>query len=237
MADVSTANSGGRLPRREQLAEAVFWIVAENGLEAATVREVAARAGVSIGAVQHHFPTKDAMLAAAFRHIVHRTRQRLGALARNGVATDDLAAILWELLPLDESRRAEARVHVAFAARAGTSRALQEIQRPMLLEIRSEIAERLGEGGEVQAALLLALVDGLALHEVSAPGGMPAEALETVLGTAVAAAVEPRCGSPGAAHATLVDGARPGAALVVTADVTTSPCGAPRPAAPTTSRA
>ena len=39
-------------------------LVAE-GFEGVSVRKVAARAGVSIGAVQHHFPTKDAMLAAA----------------------------------------------------------------------------------------------------------------------------------------------------------------------------
>jgi AcrR family transcriptional regulator len=200
MAVVSTANSDGSLPRRQQLSEVVFGIVAEKGLEAATVREVAARAGMSIGAVQHHFPTKDAMLAAAFRHVVHRTRQRLGALSRNRVVADDLTVILRELLPLDESRRAEARVYLAFAARAVTSPALQEIQRPMLQEIRNEIAERFGDGGEVQAALLLALVDGLALHEVSAPGGVPAEALETVLATAVEAAVDPRRGGPGTAR-------------------------------------
>jgi AcrR family transcriptional regulator len=175
--------------RREQLVDVLFRIVAEHGLEAATVREVAAAAGVSIGAVQHHFPSKDEMLAAAFRRVVARTRQRVAALPRTGAARDDLVAVLAELLPLDVPRRTEARVHLAFAARAATSAALQEIQRPLLREIRAELAERIGDGGAVHAALLLAVVDGLALHEISAPEGLRTDVIEAALRAAVDAAL------------------------------------------------
>ncbi|MGL5817052.1 MAG: TetR/AcrR family transcriptional regulator, partial [Phycicoccus sp.] len=48
-----------------RIVDAVIDLVAERGMEGVSVRAVAGRAGVSIGAVQHHFPTKEAMLLAA----------------------------------------------------------------------------------------------------------------------------------------------------------------------------
>ena len=50
--------------RRARLTEVLLDVVAEGGLEAATIRTVAAAAGVSIGTVQHYFKTKDDMLGA-----------------------------------------------------------------------------------------------------------------------------------------------------------------------------
>ena len=49
-------------------AEAVF---AEQGTSAPT-EEVAARAGVAIGTVFRHFPTKDALLAAMMKELLAR---------------------------------------------------------------------------------------------------------------------------------------------------------------------
>jgi len=49
--------------------------------------------------------------------------------------------VLTELLPVDDRRAAEARIQVAFAARAATSPALAEIQRSVLTEIREAVAE------------------------------------------------------------------------------------------------
>lgn len=185
--------------RAEQLAATMFDLVADRGLEAVTVREVAAAAGVSIGAVQHHFPTKDAMLASAFRHAVGRIRQRLARRSRTGHAATDLHAALTELLPLDEERCREARVQLAFAARAATSAGLQAIQRPLLEQIRAEIEAvlRVGAGDDADtrdtAVALLALVDGLALHEVSAPGSLDPRTLERALALGVRAAVADGC--------------------------------------------
>ena len=41
------------------------------------MRKVATRAGVSIGAVQHHYPTKDAMLIAAMDAVSAAFQTRL----------------------------------------------------------------------------------------------------------------------------------------------------------------
>ena len=55
--------------RRARLTEVLLAVVSEVGLEGASIRAVAARAGVSIGTVQHYFATKDDMLLYAYRHV------------------------------------------------------------------------------------------------------------------------------------------------------------------------
>jgi AcrR family transcriptional regulator len=56
-----------RLPvaeRREQLIEAALTVASRDGIEAATVRAVAAEAGVSLGVVHYCFQDKDELLRA-----------------------------------------------------------------------------------------------------------------------------------------------------------------------------
>lgn len=158
----------------EELADTVFGIAASKGLEAATIREVATAAGVSIGAVQHHFPTKDDLYAFAFDRLVRRVRERIARIDPHAPLPERLIAVLSQLLPLDEEREREGRVMLSFAARAATSPTLAEIQRATLAQIRRELAAQLTANGipapAVSAALLLAVVDGLTLDTLSSMG-------------------------------------------------------------------
>src|SRR5262245_136809 len=123
-------------PRKETaVTDALLHIVAERGLDRVSVREVAAVANVSIGTVQHYFPTKDRMLAAAYEEVVRRIRSRLEAVKLGADVRQNLSAVLAELLPLDARRVAESRVHLAFAARAATMPELAQTQRVALAEI------------------------------------------------------------------------------------------------------
>ncbi len=62
----------------DRTADAVLRVLVAEGFEGVSVRKVAALAEVSIGAVQHHFPTKDAMLAGAMDRASARFLARLG---------------------------------------------------------------------------------------------------------------------------------------------------------------
>src|SRR5262249_10546040 len=55
--------------RRGRIAEALWTVAERDGIAAATVRHVAAEAGVSVGMVQHYFSTKDEMLLFALRWV------------------------------------------------------------------------------------------------------------------------------------------------------------------------
>src|SRR5215207_4288143 len=179
-------------PRKAALTEALLRIVAERGLDQVSVREVASAADVSIGTVQHYFPTKDEMLAAAFAEVVRQVRARLASVERGDDIRRNLSTVLREFLPLDARRSEEARIMLAFATRAATSPALAEVQRSVLGEIHEALSEALTgaayghvDAADVRSAAHIAIADGLALHAVSAPGwmsrGQLAAALELLL--------------------------------------------------------
>ena len=63
--------------RKQNILEAVFEIVEEAGTDQVSIRHVAERARVSVGRVQHYFPTKDELLTAAFEAINQRGTERI----------------------------------------------------------------------------------------------------------------------------------------------------------------
>ncbi|WP_208897941.1 TetR family transcriptional regulator C-terminal domain-containing protein [Streptomyces incarnatus] len=125
--------------------------------------------------------------------MVERTRARVAGLAARAGPRAALGAALRELLPLDEARLAECRVYVAFAARAATSPHLAAVQRETLAAVHAELRQALSSAPaprsgppldpEVEARLLLAVVDGLMLDAVSAPGVLTRAELESALDT------------------------------------------------------
>ncbi|WP_280454830.1 TetR/AcrR family transcriptional regulator [Nocardia brasiliensis] len=107
--------------RRQSILEAVFTIVDTEGVEKMSIRNVAQQAGVSIGRVQHYFPTKDDLVAAAFTNIAEvggkRVREQVTA-----AGTDDpvavLRAILAETIPRTAADRRLFRIMHAFETHA-----------------------------------------------------------------------------------------------------------------------
>jgi AcrR family transcriptional regulator len=59
--------------RRNQILQAAVDIAERRGLGALTVREVAERAGLSVGLVLFHFKTKDALIIAVLDHVLATT--------------------------------------------------------------------------------------------------------------------------------------------------------------------
>ena len=117
--------------RRRQIVEAVWRIAAERGLQLATVREIAAEAGVTPRVVQYHFTDKHQLLVTALRTL-HRDNERRGRerIAARRDASDPrvlLRATLEELLPLDEQRRMSLRVMTAYYAWSLTDPALAAV--------------------------------------------------------------------------------------------------------------
>jgi DNA-binding transcriptional regulator YbjK len=67
--------------RERPVLEAALRIIGRSGIDAVTHRAVAAEAGVSVGAVTHHFGTRDGLVVAALQYAVLREVGRLRALA------------------------------------------------------------------------------------------------------------------------------------------------------------
>jgi AcrR family transcriptional regulator len=76
---------------RERIVAAVFECIAEVGLARTTAVEVTRRAGVTWGAVQHHFGGKDGMLIAAVEDSFDHFASRFGDLPAVGAPLDERA--------------------------------------------------------------------------------------------------------------------------------------------------
>ncbi|KNE83253.1 MULTISPECIES: TetR/AcrR family transcriptional regulator [Streptomyces] len=65
---------------RQRLLEAAVACLAEHGWSGSTVTVVAERAGVSRGAAQHHFPTREDLFTAAVEHVAEERSAALRAM-------------------------------------------------------------------------------------------------------------------------------------------------------------
>jgi AcrR family transcriptional regulator len=157
--------------RRELLADALMRLAATRGLEGVSLRHVAAEAGVSTGMVQHYFRTKDEMMTFALGMVMDRIRERSQAEATPASPRELVRGLLLQVLPLDETRRLENHVVLAFLAYAAVKPSIASGLRQIAMDMRMFLADQLRAAGPADgvdparaAAGLLALVDGLGLQ-------------------------------------------------------------------------
>ena len=169
--------------RRADLAAAVWSLAAREGVEGLTVREVAAEAGWSTGALVHYFNGKEELLLFAFETVASRAGERMRSHADLNPRAR-ARAVLAEGLPLDAERHNEVRVWFGLLGLAVTRPALARAQRHGYQEWRAAVSSALEEGGlggPDQAAALVAFVDGIAVQAFCDPRANPPERLERLL--------------------------------------------------------
>jgi AcrR family transcriptional regulator len=173
--------------RRAELAAAVWRLASREGLDAVTMRGVAAEAGWSTGALAHYFADKEELVLFAFETVADRVGRRIVRAAEE--ARDPLELLRTQLvegLPLDAERRAEVRLWFAFLVLAETRPRLARAGREAYREWRDRIAKTLEKGQRQglldegidparEAAALVALVDGLAIQATFEPRGLTKE--------------------------------------------------------------
>jgi len=161
--------------RRRTIAQAVFEVIGSRGLEAVSLRDVAAQAGVSMGAVQHYFKSKDQMLLFALDHVrdraLARMRHELSALGEP-TAKEMIRAAARAMLPVDEQGRQEAIVSGAFYAVATVNPSYAGLLREgyaRLLGVSRQSLRAAEQAGEIteaidtdrEAAMLFFMIQGL----------------------------------------------------------------------------
>ncbi|MFE5585348.1 TetR/AcrR family transcriptional regulator [Kitasatospora sp. NPDC056531] len=158
--------------RRRRIAEAVCALIDAQGLEGVTLRDVATRAEVSMGAVQRCFRTKDEMLRFALAHIGEQVTGRAHARLRSAPAQSAASAVghvVGEVALLREEHRAEARIWLAFLAAAAVNPDLAASLRTSYTDLEGLLTRLVAEASgsldaQDEARTLLALADGLTEH-------------------------------------------------------------------------
>jgi AcrR family transcriptional regulator len=161
-------------PRHREIADAVLSITARAGLEAVSMRSVAAEAGCSLGLVQRLMGTKDALLSAAMARIIERVEERLDVRADAALPVRAVLDRLFAVLLADEYHEeglvwgaflARALVSPALAAEACAQQAEAEAAVAFLLRTAADAGELVDDAEPERDALaLLALADGLGTH-------------------------------------------------------------------------
>ncbi|MFJ8913085.1 TetR/AcrR family transcriptional regulator [Amycolatopsis sp. NPDC102389] len=166
--------------RRRTIASALLRLAAREGLEAVSVRSVAAESGVSAGAVQKYFPSKEDMILRALEITEERLERRYAALPEDAGIVDHLH----QSLPLDEERREEAIVVTAFTAGAANRpdwakflaegyAAIQETTAALLREAQASGLIPADRPADALAAGLTALSDGFTSRMLQLPPDSP----------------------------------------------------------------
>ena len=195
--------------RRREVADAVVRLIRRDGVEAVTIRRVAAESGWAPGVLAHYFADKDALLLAAFRRVADAVVDRT---VRQRVGGPPLSLLRWfcrNTLPLDQTRRAELQVWFAFLGHALARPALAAAQREVYRQWRQALAGILqaaadrgelaaGLDPEAEAAALAGFIDGLALQAVFDPAAFPPARQAALLDARLATVRRDRTG----AHAT-----------------------------------
>ncbi|MBO1266735.1 TetR/AcrR family transcriptional regulator [Arthrobacter cavernae] len=185
--------------RRQEVVEAVFRIIAVDGLERASLREVAEEAGLVVGSVRHYFASSDELLVHSFSIVVDRILGRLESCLddvirqepRTEAHHEAVLTLLGQFLPLDEELAVDACVWMAFRNAARVKPALAEeaarSHRAVAAVVGRLIMHLMPAGGAGQQDLvteaerLLATLDGLCMHALLQPEWMTAEVCRDVL--------------------------------------------------------
>ncbi|GAA1686384.1 hypothetical protein GCM10009792_02750 [Microcella alkalica] len=160
--------------RAAQLAAAAEALALEEGLDALTLRAVAARAGVASSLVAHYAPSMERLVADTFTAIV---AAELAEVRAHASAVRDPAVRLRALLAtlLDGSRDDVTGVWVDAWSIARRSSVLAEAVREQMIAWHAAIVDALRAAAPASmrereldrvAAHVLAMVDGLNAHEL-----------------------------------------------------------------------
>jgi AcrR family transcriptional regulator len=160
------------------IADATIRLIARDGFDTVSVRHVAKEAALAPGTVQHHFPTREALLTAALERAINRQIERISDFPAIRDAFRIAQRGLRTLLPLDTVRREEAIVWIAFSAAASTRPSLHQahaegvalLRRQIrhVLEYAHEVGQaREGISLELASVSLAATIDGLLLHGIN----------------------------------------------------------------------
>lgn len=166
--------------RRLEFAQAVWAVIAAQGIQAVTLRRVAAEAGASVGRLQHYYASRDdlirdscrLMIESAARSVDHEQGKRVASPAR---AASDLRTLLVAAIPGRAATRAGTAVWLAYLAASvedpGIAALIADAERGAVRYAAALIAALLPADGDRRAASLglelLSLSQGLAFRVLS----------------------------------------------------------------------
>ncbi|WP_339847931.1 TetR/AcrR family transcriptional regulator [Paenibacillus sp. FSL W7-1088] len=178
--------------QRLLVAEAAWRVIRRDGMEQASVRNIAVEAGISAGSMRHYFSTQSELLLYAMNLVSERVSNRITQMSFNSSPLENMKLLLLELLPSTDEKMAEMEVWYAFTAKSKSDPVLKEHADKVYNELRHAMAtvitylkelnlSRTDLDKELEIERLYALVDGLGIHAILRPDQMNTKIMEDIL--------------------------------------------------------
>ncbi|QTD39901.1 TetR/AcrR family transcriptional regulator [Sporosarcina sp. Te-1] len=170
--------------RKQQIAQAMWRVILDKGMEGATVRNIAEEAGLSLGALRHYFSTQDDLLVYAMTLVTERATARIEAVVKRNLPPREMVlAVLYEIVPLNEETRAEMQVWFAFVAYVHHRKnelpipddGIREGIQKLIYYLNQLSLLKPGLNLELEVERLYSLIDGIAIHALLEPERLDAE--------------------------------------------------------------
>lgn len=177
--------------RKQRIIDAAIEVLKENPLEETTVRKIASKAGLTTGAIYHHYKNKDEMLfdvikqSLQFTHRLAETvKNEKGLKNKNEVLSDISTEVAKRLSKADEQK-----LHILLLSEViARNNAIKKKYQKNYSEIINNTANLFGNAFEIEndeykkgvASILVAAMDGIAMQQ--ALGVLP-EDLEKMIDT------------------------------------------------------
>ena len=142
--------------RRTEIAYAVWAVIAEDGLDAVSLRRVAAEAEISLGRVQYYFASKEELLRHTCRTVIDSSASSFTERTESLGALATVRALVGQPIPRDERTRIGTAVWQAFLTRAGSDPGLRAIIGEAVTGTQRELGRliaRAQEDGDVGRSL------------------------------------------------------------------------------------
>lgn len=125
--------------REDAIVAAVNRLLAEKGFDAMTVDEVAAQVGVAKASLYKHFPSKEALAAAAMAKVMQRAQAHIRSIAAERPPLDKLKAMAHWTMTLLLSGEMPSLPHQNSSLRATL------MQTPPYIDGLMDVSDQLGE--------------------------------------------------------------------------------------------
>ncbi|MFP7495205.1 TetR family transcriptional regulator C-terminal domain-containing protein [Terribacillus saccharophilus] len=164
--------------RKQNIAKATWKVILDGGIEAASVRNIAKEADLSLGSLRHYFTTQEELLQYAMELVKTRCQDRIMQVIQQPLPPKQLAIkVLLELLPMDSNTMAEMQVWFAFTMHFKYKQGndfqqtdgIREVVQRLLVLLEENNVLKKGKDINKETEKLYALIDGLAIHRFFDP--------------------------------------------------------------------
>jgi AcrR family transcriptional regulator len=166
-----------RAESRRRIIESALALFAEHGYEKTSIKMIAQHAGISQGLMYNYFAGKDELLKEIFAQSIADVRESFARAEATGDPSDRVVRLIRASFAVVQDNMAFWRLSYGVRTQSSVLALLGDDLLNWIAEIRRTLERYLQAAGHPQpaleAALLFALIDGVAQHYVLDPETYP----------------------------------------------------------------